>query len=124
MVVAKPLPTDSPVFYGLSPVFTVKEAPGIDDVSVTSRPADGTDTFKAGERIEVTFTFDEAVEVQNAGSNGANVNAYIAMNETNSAVISWQANFLRMDHPRKLVFGLTVTFEPRRRRRAVYRLLL
>ena len=76
---------------------------------MTSRPADGTDTFKAGERVEVTFTFDEAVEVQNAGSNGANVNAYIAMNETNSAVISWQANFLRMDHPRKLVFGLTVT---------------
>ena len=96
-------------FYGLSPVFTVKDAPAIDDVSVTSRPADGTDTFKAGERIEVTFTFDEAVEVQNAGSNGANVNAYIAMNETNSAVISWQANFLRMDHPRKLVFGLTVS---------------
>ena len=90
-------------------MFTVKDAPGIDDVSVTSRPADGTDTFKAGERIEVTFTFDEAVEVQNAGSNGANVNAYIAMNETNSAVISWQANFLRMDHPRKLVFGLTVS---------------
>ena len=57
-------------------MFTVKDAPGIDDVSVTSRPADGTDTFKAGERIEVTFTFDEAVEVQNAGSNGANVNAY------------------------------------------------
>ena len=86
-----------------------RTGPGITDVSVTSRPADGTDTFKAGERIEVTFTFDEAVEVQNAGSNGANVNAYIAMNETNSAVISWQANFLRMDHPRKLVFGLTVS---------------
>ena len=96
-------------FYALSPVFTVKGGPAITDVSVTSRPADGTNTFKAGERIEVTITFEEAVEVQNAGSNGANVYVYIAVNETNSAVISWQANFLRMDHPRKLVFGLTVT---------------
>ena len=41
-------------FYGLSPVFTVKEAPKIADVSVTSRPADGTNTFKADEQIEVT----------------------------------------------------------------------
>ena len=81
--------------------------PAIDDVSVTSRPADGTDTFKAGERIEVTFTFDEAVEVQNAGSNGANVSIRISMGATNNYV-TWSTNFLRMDHPRKLVFGLTV----------------
>ena len=95
-------------FYGLSPVFTVKAGPAITDVSVTSRPADGTDTFKAGERIEVTFTFDEAVEVQNAGSNGANVSIRISMGDTNTYV-TWSTNFLRMDPPRKLVFGLTVT---------------
>ena len=94
-------------FYALSPVFTVKSGPAIDDVSVTSRPADGTDTFKAGERIEVTFTFDEAVEVQNAGSNGANVSIRISMGDTNTYV-TWSTNFLRMDPPRKLVFGLTV----------------
>ena len=82
--------------------------PAITDVSVTSRPADGTDTFKAGERIEVTFTFDEAVEVQNAGSNGANVSIRISMGDTNTYV-TWSTNFLRMDPPRKLVFGLTVT---------------
>ena len=104
---SKTATSDSPV-YGLSPVFTVKDAPGITDVSVTSRPADGTDTFKAGERIEVTFTFDEAVEVQNAGSNGANVSIRISMGGTNTYV-TWSTNFLRMDHPRKLVFGLTVT---------------
>ena len=94
-------------FYGLSPVFTVKPAPAITDVSVTSRPADGTDTFKAGERVEVTFAFDEAVEVQNTGSNGANVSIRISMGDTNTYV-TWSTNFLRMDHPRKLVFGLTV----------------
>ena len=54
-------------------MFTVKAGPAITDVSVTSRPADGTNTFKRGERIEVTVTFDEAVEVQNAQADGANV---------------------------------------------------
>ena len=95
-------------FYGLSPVFTVKAGPEITDVSVTSRPADGTDTFGGGERVEVTVTFDEAVEVQNSGINGANVSLRISLGDT-STFITWQANFLRMDHPRKLVFGLTVT---------------
>ena len=95
-------------FYGLSPVFTVKAGPEITDVSVTSRPADGTDTFGGGERVEVTVTFDEAVKVQNAGFNGANVSLRISLGDT-STFITWQANFLRMDHPRKLVFGLTVT---------------
>ena len=44
--------------YALSPVFTVTSAPVITDVSVTSRPADGTNTFKRGERIEVSVTFN------------------------------------------------------------------
>ena len=95
-------------FYGLSPVFTVKAPPSITDVSVTSRPADGTDTFGGGERVEVTVTFDEAVEVQNSGINGANVSLRISLGDT-STFITWQANFLRMDHPRKVVFGLAVT---------------
>ena len=89
-------------------MFTVKAGPEITDVSVTSRPADGTDTFGGGERVEVTVTFDEAVEVQNSGINGANVSLRISLGDT-STFITWQANFLRMDHPRKLVFGLTVT---------------
>ena len=100
--------TNNQAFYGLSPVFTVKAGPSITDVSVTSRPADGTDTFKAGERVEVTVTFDEAVKVQNAGFNGTNVSLRISLGDT-STYITWQANFLRMDHPRKLVFRLTVT---------------
>ena len=101
-------PGTSARFYALSPVFTVKAPPAITDVSVTSRPADGTDTFGGGERVEVTVTFDEAVEVQNSGINGANVSLRISLGDT-STFITWQANFLRMDHPRKLVFGLTVT---------------
>ena len=94
-------------FYALSPVFTVKAGPSIDDVSVTSRPADGTDTFGGGERIEVTVTFDEAVKVQNTGINGADV--YINVSVGNAVVVDYAANYLRQDHPRKLVFGLEVT---------------
>ncbi len=94
-------------FYGLSPVFTVKAGPEITDVSVTSRPADGTDTFKRGERVEITFTFDEAVEVQNAGTAGADV--YINVSVGNAGVFNQQTNFSRQDHPRKLVFAFTVT---------------
>ena len=97
---------DSP-FYGLSPVFTVKAGPSIADVSVTSRPADGTDTFGGGERVEVTVTFDEAVEVRNAGTAGADV--YINVSVGNAVVVDYAANYLRQDHPRKLVFGLEVT---------------
>ena len=93
-------------FYGLSPVFTVK-SPGINDVSVTSRPADGTDTFKGGERVEITFTFSEAVEVRNKGADGANV--YINVSVGNAGIFNQSANFSRQDHPRKLVFGFTVT---------------
>ncbi len=94
-------------FYALSPVFTVKAGPSITDVSVTSRPADGTDTFKRGERVEITFTFDEAVEVQNAGTAGADV--YINVSVGNAGVFNQQTNFSRQDHPRKLVFAFTVT---------------
>ncbi len=93
-------------FYGLSPVFTVKK-PSITDVSVTSRPADGTNTFKRGERIEVSVTFSEAVEVQNAQADGSNVSIRIWTGGSSTPI--WSVNFLRMDHPRKLVFGLRVT---------------
>ena len=94
-------------FYGLSPVFTVRAQPTIVDVSVTSSPADGTNTFKRGERIEVTATFNEAVEVRNPGADG--VNLYIPI-ETNvgSTNYGWLANYLRMAHPRKVVFGMRV----------------
>ena len=93
-------------FYSLSPVFTVTSAPVITDVSVTSRPADGTNTFKRGERIEVTVTFDQAAEVQNAQADGSNVRIKIWVGGSTPV---WFANFLRMDHPRKLVFDLGVT---------------
>ena len=93
-------------FYGLSPVFTVKARPSITDVSVTSRPADGTDTFKRGERIEVTFTFDEPVTVD---TGGANSNVRIRLGLRNGGVqTTADAPFLRQDHPSKLVFALTV----------------
>ena len=92
-------------FYALSPVFTVKGPPKITDVSVTSRPADGTNTFKRGEPIEVTVTFDEAVEVQNPGAGGANARVEIWVG--GSSPLHY-ATFLRMDHPRKIVFGLSV----------------
>ena len=99
--------TTTKSFYGLSPVFTVTSAPVITDVSVTSRPADGTNTFKRGERIEVTVTFSEAVEVQNAQADGSNVSIRIWTGGSSTPI--WSVNFLRMDHPRKLVFGLRVT---------------
>ena len=97
-------------FYALSPVFKVKGAPKITDVSVTSRPADGTNTFKADERIEVTVTFDEAVEVTGVGLPSANIYLWLSMQDENnpSTVLDWQATLLRQDHPRKLVFGETV----------------
>ena len=86
-------------------MFTVARA-FITDVSVTSRPADGTNTFKRGERIEVTATFSEAVEVQNAQADGSDVRIKIWVGGSSPL---WYANYLRMDHPRKLVFGLNVT---------------
>ena len=42
---------------------TVPGLPSIVDVSVTSRPADGTNTFKRGDRIEITATFSEPVRI-------------------------------------------------------------
>ncbi len=94
-------------FYALSPVFTVTSAPAITDVSVTSRPADGTDTFKHGERVEITFTFNQAVEVRNKGTGGGNV--YINVSVGNEGHFNQQTNYFRQDHPRKLVFAFTVT---------------
>ena len=87
-------------------MFTVTSAPVISDVSVTSRPPDGSNTFKRGERIEISVTFNQAVEVQNAQADGANVRIKIWVRGSSPV---WFANFLRMDHPRKLVFGLRVT---------------
>ena len=99
--------TNTYPFYALSPVFTVTSAPVITDVSVTSRPPDGTNTFKRGERIEISVTFNRAVEVQNAQADGSNVSIRIWTGGSSTPI--WSVNFLRMDHPRKLVFGLRVT---------------
>ena len=44
---------------------TVPGAPSIVDVSVTTSPRDGTNTFKRGEHIEVTATFSEPVRLNN-----------------------------------------------------------
>ena len=46
---------------------TVQGPASIADVSVTSRPADGSETFKRGDRIEVTVTFSEPVHVSGSG---------------------------------------------------------
>ena len=103
---ASPGSNNDRAFYGLSPVFTVKAPPSITDVSVTSRPGDGTDTFKRGERIEVTFTFDEPVTVDTGGAN-SNVRIRLGLRNGNVQTTA-DAPFLRQDHPSKLVFALTV----------------
>ena len=67
--------TNTENFYALSPVFTVtRRSRASTDVSVTSRPADGTDTFKHGERVEVTVTFRRGGGgAECAGTGGGNV---------------------------------------------------
>ena len=74
---------------------TVQGPASIDDVSVTSRPADGSGTFKRGDRIEVTVTFSEPVQVTVGGgiSIGLRIGASIIDGE-----------FHRQDHPNKLIF--------------------
>ena len=95
--------------YGLSPVITVGAGPAITDVSVTSRPADGTDTFKAGEQVEITITFDEPVEVQNAGVDGADVHIEVSVGPVPSGgFLQRDADFLRQDHPSQLIFAFEV----------------
>ena len=49
---------------------TVKGPASIADVSVTSRPADGSETFKRGDNIKVTVTFSEPVEETVGGGIG------------------------------------------------------
>ena len=92
--------------YGLSPVITVGAGPAYTSASVTSRPADGTDTFKRGERIEVTFAFDEAVTIDISGT-VHNVRLPMGLSGGNS-INRRTAAFLRQDHPSKLVFSFTV----------------
>ena len=74
---------------------TVQGPASIDDVSVTSRPADGSGTFKRGDRIEVTVTFSEPVQETVGGgiSIGLRIGASIVDGE-----------FHRQDHPNKLIF--------------------
>ena len=93
-------------YYGLSPVFTV-QGPAVSNVSLTSRPPDGTDTFKRGEQIEVTVTFNEPVTVDTDGSD-ANVGVWLSLRRGAQST-GYLANFLRQASPSKLVFALTVT---------------
>ena len=81
---------------------TVPGRASIVDVSVTSRPLDGTDTFKRGEPIEVTFTFSEPVQVNRSGSG-----AIVAINLAFSGKTPI-ANYHRRDHPSKLIFRYVV----------------
>ena len=78
-------------------------------MNVTSRPADGTDTFKAGEQVEITITFDEPVEVQNAGVDGADVHIEVSVGPVPSGgFLQRDADFLRQDHPSQLIFAFEV----------------
>ena len=67
----------------------------IDDVSVTSRPVDGSETFKRGDHIEVTVTFSEPVLVTGGGGIGIGL-------RIGADIIDGE--FHRQDHPNKLVF--------------------
>ena len=46
---------------------TVTGKASIVDVSVTSRPLDGSNTFKRGDHIEITFTYSEPVRARVSG---------------------------------------------------------
>ena len=74
---------------------TVQGPASIADVSVTSRPADGSETFKRGDRIEVTVTFSEPVHVTVGGGIGIGL-------RIGADIIDGE--FHRQDHPNKLVF--------------------
>ena len=82
-------------FYALSPVFTVTSAPVITDVSVTSRPADGTNTFKRGERIEVSVTFNRGGggAAMRAGRRFQRVVSTISDGNGSSYVDIWSVNY-------------------------------
>ena len=74
---------------------TVQGPASIADVSVTSRPADGSETFKRGDRIEVTVTFSEPVHVTVGGGIGIGL-------RIGADIIDGE--FHRQDHPNKLIF--------------------
>ena len=77
---------------------TVPGLPSIVDVSVTSRPADGTNTFKRRDRIEITATFSEPVRLNNLSSvRRANINISIDAGHP-------LPTFHRQDHPNRLIF--------------------
>ena len=98
------LPTFAGRFYGLSPVFTVSSGPKITDISVTSRPIDGTDTFKRDDRIEITVTYDEPVEARDTSGG---INRLYVLVSTGGATV-FDVLYDRQDHPRKLIFSRVV----------------
>ena len=87
---------------------TVEGAPGITDVSVTSRPGDGTDTFKRGERIEITVTFDEPVEARYPGADKLRIKVNRRAQNGDVSPVRWDYPYARQDHPRKLIFSREV----------------
>ena len=74
---------------------TVQGPASIADVSVTSRPVDGSESFKRGDHIEVTFTFSEPVQVTVGG--GISIGLRIGTSFIDS-------DFHRQEHPSKLIF--------------------
>ena len=78
---------------------TVPGLPSIVDVSVTSRPRDGSNTFKRGDHIEVTFTFSEPVRARGPGL----INFLLRI-----GVAIKSSAFHRSDHPNRLTFRYVV----------------
>ncbi|MDE0230970.1 MAG: hypothetical protein OXI56_07755 [bacterium] len=76
------------------------DAPSITGVAITSDPARG-DTYRNGEYIEVTLTFDQAVDV--AGD--ASVTLHLAVGDQTAPR---EASYLRGSGTRRLVFGYQV----------------
>ena len=64
-------------------------------MSVSSRPVDGSGTFKRGDHIEVTVTFSEPVRVTVGG--GISIGLRIGASFIDS-------DFHRQEHPSKLIF--------------------
>ena len=82
---------------------TVSGRASIVDVSVTSRPRDGTDIFKRGENIEITATFSEPVRLNNANS-ARNAIFPIYIRGGGGAQDFNNIQFARQDHPNRLIF--------------------
>ena len=81
---------------------TVSGRASIVDVSVTSRPLDGTDIFKRGDHIEITFTFTFSEPVQ---ATPRNANFFIQI-RYDAGLRNF--NIDRSDHPNRLIFAREV----------------